>query len=117
MIRKYSTLLKDTSSDMPCASFYIKDVEYIKRLKNCKSKPTKICKKVKLEPMSENLNTQFCIDSRECFKCAESNCINDYNPNDGYFNDILLLIFIFIIFQSICFREPCGQFNGYYLYQ
>lgn len=106
MNRDTVAILKDSNSDIPCTNLYVKDTECIRKWKNCKGKSASTCKKVKLDPTREKLNTKFCINAAECFKYNENNCNNNCNYSYGYFNNIVLLIFLFIIFQEICCRRP-----------
>lgn len=109
-------LLTDSNSDTLSANLYLKDTDCVKKWRNCQGEATGTCKKVNLEPMSEDLNTKFCINAEKCLNynnhTFNNGSNNNYtfdnvsNYNYGYFNDILLLIIIFIIFQSLCYNRP-----------
>lgn len=72
------------------------DFEYFNR--RCKDKEAKAWTKVRLEPCKEKLNTCLYIDAENC------NCNDKKTPDydDFYFNDIIILLVLFIIFGAMC---------------
>lgn len=108
-------VLNDSNSEIPMTNLYVNDTDCIRKWRKCKGNGARTCKKVKLEPVTEKLNTKFCINSKECFKNHKDNKNNhkttfNYNNscsyNYGCFNDIVLLILLLIIFQSFCCMRP-----------